>query len=94
MASCQIASGAVPTPPPTSSGVRPSRGGAKPIPNGPAIHRPSPGAQLAQPGRARPDGLEHELEAAARCDASRENARGRNGRSSAPPPQRSAAASM
>ena len=47
--SCQIASGAIPTPPPTSSGARPSRGGAKPLPSGPTSSSSSPGAELAQP---------------------------------------------
>ena len=55
----------MPTPPPTRIGRRPSRGGANPIPNGPAIHRPSPVAQLAEPVRAGPDVLEHEVQPAA-----------------------------
>ena len=42
--SCQIASGAIPTPPPTSSGRRPSRGGAKPMPSGPTSDSSSPGS--------------------------------------------------
>ena len=75
LASCQMASGAVPTPPPTSSARRFSRGGAKPIPNGPASHSPSPSRSSPRRVRARPDGLEHELQAAADTAHDREGAR-------------------
>ena len=52
-------------------------------------------AQLGEPRGAGPDVLEHELERpAGACARATEKARGRNGRSSSPPPQRSAAASM
>ena len=95
--SCQIASGAIPTPPPARSAVRPSRGGAKPLPSGPTSRTSSPASSSASrfvPGptssirksRSTPSGR-----GLARITL---NARGRNGRSPSPPPHRSADLSM
>ena len=77
-ASCQIASGAVPTPPPTSSGRRPSRGGAKPIPNGPAIHRPSPAR--SSPSRVVPGPTASSMNSRRAVDAAHDAERARQER--------------
>ena len=90
-----MASGAVPTPPPHSSGaavvVRVGEAEAERAGDVQAVA----GLELAQALGARPDGLEHELAGGPSARARRTlKARGRNGRSSAPPPHRRAAASM
>ena len=95
-ASLQIASGAIPTPPPTSTGralVARRREAVAERAEQRAGRRPR--ASSHRRVGAGPDVLEQKVEAC-RLRALRmtENARGRNGRSSSPPPQRSAAVSM
>ena len=59
--SCRIASGAIPTPPPTSSARRSVGGRAEAAPERPERPQPLARPQLAQPPRAGPDVLEQEV---------------------------------
>ena len=60
----QMASGAMPTPPPTRIGRRPSRGRVKPLPSGPRMQQLVAGAELGEPVGAGADVLEQEVELA------------------------------
>ena len=57
-----MASGAIPTPPPTSSGRRPSRGAAEPDAERPDQEQLVAAAELAQALGPRADVLDQELE--------------------------------
>ena len=75
-----MASGAMPTPPPTRIARRPSGGGAKPCPSGPSSHTPSPAR--SSHSRCVPG----PTSSSRKCDSpplrrAMEKARGRSGRS-------------
>ena len=84
----RIASGAMPTPPPHEERAAAVLGrGEADARAGPSTQSPSPGAQLAQPRRARADVLEHEVElAVAPARAGPRRRAAGTGRSSLPRP--------
>ncbi len=73
--SWRIASGAIPTPPPTSIARRPCDGAVKPVPSGPSTHSPSPACSSHSRRRAGTDVLEQEVRLAAAAAGDREGAR-------------------
>ena len=71
--SARYGSGAMPMPPPTSSGRSTSR--RKPFPSGPKTWIASPGSSSASASRPRADRIDQECELSRRCEAERERAR-------------------